>query len=189
MVKRQIDWSKPDYLLSGSAEQVEAYHVLMRLGIMDKLQPYDPLLAGTFPIGIQIPGSDLDILCEVIDCPAFEKVAGKLFQHYEGYGVSRRVVNGMERINIRFESNGWPIELFGQNKPTREQNGYRHMMIEHRMLQLLGVPFRDAVLALKRSGVKTEPAFAQLLGLAGDPYEAMLEAAMLTDEQLMALRQ
>jgi hypothetical protein len=43
------------------------------------------------------------------------------------------------------------------------------------------------VLALRREGAKTEPAFASLLGLAGDPYAAMLELHDRPEAVLTAL--
>ena len=49
------------------------------------------------------------------------------------------------------------------------------MIIEHHILQQEGEDFKRKVVALKESGMKTEPAFAQLLGLDGDPYLALLE--------------
>jgi hypothetical protein len=81
----------------------------------------------------------------------------------------------MEAIVANFSIDGIAIEIFGQNIPTREQNGYRHMLIEHRILQERGEVFREAVIALKKSGIKTEPAFAQLLQIEGDPYLGLLE--------------
>ena len=53
--------------------------------------------------------------------------------------------------------------------------GYLHMVIEYKILLQKGESFRQQVIALKQSGLKTEPAFAQLLGLPGNPYTALLE--------------
>ena len=47
------------------------------------------------------------------------------------------------------------------------------MVIEGRLLDLAGESFRHNVIELEQSGLKTEPAFARLLGLNGDPYEAL----------------
>lgn len=81
----------------------------------------------------------------------------------------------------------WPIEFFGQNKPTTEQNGYLHMIIEDRMLSLYGKKFKEQIIQLKSTGMKTEPAFAKILRLEGDPYLRILELIKWTDEELRDL--
>lgn len=75
---------------------------------------------------------------------------------------------------VSFEVEGLAVEVFGQALPTACQNAYRHMVIEARLLALGGAALRQQVLARKASGVKTEPAFAQMMGIAGDPYYALL---------------
>ena len=44
---------------------------------------------------------------------------------------------------------------------------------------------REAIRALKRDGLKTEPAFGQYFGIMGDPYAALLDLAALDDETLL----
>lgn len=41
------------------------------------------------------------------------------------------------------------------------------------------------IIALKRDGVKTEPAFAKLLNLNGNPYEELLNLEFLTDKEII----
>ncbi|MNC60542.1 hypothetical protein D3C75_1104260 [compost metagenome] len=65
-----------------------------------------------------------------------------------------------------------------------QQNGYLHMLLEQRILNVLGAGFREAVIEMKKIGTKTEPAFARLLNLEGDPYEALLHLSGLTPEEL-----
>ncbi len=48
------------------------------------------------------------------------------------------------------------------------------MLVEYAVLQAGGEPWRRAVQQLKEKGMKTEPAFAALLRLPGNPYEALL---------------
>ena len=46
---------------------------------------------------------------------------------------------------------------------------------------------KSKVIELKQSGQKTEPAFAALLQLQGDPYAAMLKLEKLSDDELVSL--
>jgi hypothetical protein len=159
------------------------------MDILQQLKAFDPVLVGTVPIGIQVKGSDLDIICSVQDFDAFEECVEKLFSKYNLFACHRKIVGGLERVVVSFEYGGWPFELFCQRVPTPMQNGYRHMVIEARMLRLYGEAFREQVVKLKAAGVKTEPAFAQLLNLEGDPYLRLLELYDHTEEQLAALWQ
>lgn len=182
-------WLHTEYLSTGSTVQIEVYRLLKKHRILIDLSSYNPILVGTVPIGIQVEGSDLDIICEVNDFNEFERFVGQRYGGYERFEIARRIVDGEERIKANFTIEDWPIELFGQNKPTTEQNGYRHMVVEDRMLRLFGARFRQEVIRLKTEGIKTEPAFALLLGLSEDPYARLLELEGWTDEELMALYQ
>lgn len=80
----------------------------------------------------------------------------------------------------------WEIEIFCQHVATEYQRGVRHFRIEKRLLALRP-QLRERIVDLKQGGRKTEPAFAQSLGLTGDPYEALLHLEGLPDEQLEKL--
>ncbi len=159
-------------------------HVLKSLRIFGILHEYHPVLAGTFPLGIDIPGSDLDIICEVHDLDAFENVVRAAFGEYAGFRVSRESVRDVPTIIANFDYAGLPIEIFGQPKPVTEQNAYRHLLVEERLLAIGGETARDAIRALKLAGFKTEPAFARYFNLAGDPYDVLLELSFLNDDEL-----
>lgn len=62
----------------------------------------------------------------------------------------------------------------------------RHFLIEVRLLDLFE-DLKSRVIELKRSGLKTEPAFAKALGLAGDPYVAILKLDGVDDGELFAM--
>lgn len=49
------------------------------------------------------------------------------------------------------------------------------MVIEKKILNEKGETFRLSVLEKKKEGKNTESAFAELLGLEGDPYSSLLE--------------
>jgi len=57
----------------------QVYQVLQDLGVINILQNYSPTLAGTVPLGIDIPGSDLDIICEVYNLQDFQELVITVF--------------------------------------------------------------------------------------------------------------
>ena len=50
-------------------------------------------------------------------------------------------------MNFKFE--GFDFELFAQPKPVRNQNAYRHMIVEH-MLLMQHPHIREEIIRLKR---------------------------------------
>ncbi len=172
---------------TGNQTQSDVYRLLNKYKLLQILRDYTPILVGTVPIGINIQTSDLDIICEVKNFVVFEIQVREQFEHFRDFSLIRREVEGMERIKVNFMIERWPIEIFGQNKPTDEQNGYLHMVIEDRMLKLFGLKFKEQIIKLKIEGLKTEPAFARLLQLDGDPYLKLLQINKWSDEELRDL--
>lgn len=168
------DFRNLDYLKSGNARQQEAYRVLTQYKLFEKLAPYQPLLAGTIPLDIDTPQSDLDIVCCWIDKGIFLKSVSEHFSAYPFFTLRKKTVGGIPSMIAGFEVDGFVVEIFGQPVPSHRQAAYRHMLIEHKLLLQHGEAFKQQVIQLKLQGCKTEPAFAQLLGLEGDPYEALL---------------
>lgn len=164
-----------DHLQHGSARQRQAYATLHAHRVMELLQSYDPILVGTIPIGIDIASSDLDIICHAVDLEAFAEALHAHFAHAAGWRMRMQDQRGKQAVIANFRLDDFEVEVFAQDVPTRMQLGYRHMVVEHRLLAQHGADFRAQVIALKQQGIKTEPAFAMLLGLAGDPYLALLQ--------------
>ena len=164
-----------EYLSHGSTRQKEAYQVLTELNIYEILSDFSPILVGTIPINIDIPDSDLDIICEVHDFNVFRDILDKHFKSMNRYRLSIKTVNEVPRIVCNFEYTGWIIELYGQPMPTQMQNGYKHMIIENRILTICGDKCNEKIRNFKKSGLKTEPAFGAYLKLNGNPYEILLE--------------
>lgn len=180
-----MNWFDIAYLLNGNERQKAAYDCLQKLGIFDHLADYSPVLVGTIPIDIDIEGSDLDILLKAQDLPALATKLERLYQPKESrYGEQ----NGVPYYLAKLDADNFEIEFFVQDKATTLQNGYRHMLIEYRLLQLGGETAREAIRQLKKDGMKTEPAFAHYFGILQDPYESLLEISAWDDEKLQKLR-
>lgn len=69
---------------------------------------------------------------------------------------------------------GFGFEIFAQPLPVYRQYAFRHMIVEHRLLKKKGSVFQKRIIELKSSGLSTEEAFAALLNLSGEFYEALL---------------
>ncbi|MDR6461405.1 hypothetical protein J2786_004559 [Chryseobacterium vietnamense] len=170
------DFTRIDYLRDGNERQKRAYEILTKYRVFEKLEDYSPILAGTVPIEIDIKGSDLDLIFEVDLKFEQDFLDDLLFCQLipQDVEVEHPIVNGEECITLNFMLEGFPIEIFGQNKPTTEQNAYLHMVAEYKILQEKGEKFKQKIIELKKQGIKTEPAFGILLGLE-NPYEDLLK--------------
>ncbi len=163
------------YLQNGSKRQMQAYNELRGIAVFEELQAFRPLLAGTIPIGINLATSDLDIICHCSDHEIFGNKLTELYGNKPAFKIGTRLKRGIPATIARFEGRYFQIEIFGQDIPSEEQNAWRHMMIEHKILQSQDEAFRLEIIRLKASGLSTEEAFAKLLGIDGDPYEGLLE--------------
>lgn len=154
-------------------------------GALEGLAPFDPHIAGTPPLGIALPSSDIDILCETHDPAIFADHLRDRFGSMAGFSLHLRPE--LKAVIGRFEAHGWPFEIFGQTMPVIRQQGWRHFLIEKRLLALGGDDLRNRIMVLRRSGLKTEPAFTQALALSGDPYAAILALEGWSDDTLLTL--
>lgn len=170
-----IDFTNIAYLKTGKPTQVQAYNTLTQNSIIEVLSEFDPILAGTIPININIENSDLDIICYWQNKTVFINKLKLLFENEKDFEIREIEINGNKSVIANFKTDHFEIEVFGQNIPSKNQNGYKHMIIEHEILQSKDENFRLEIIKLKQNGYKTEPAFAYLLGLNGDPYIELLK--------------
>lgn len=170
-----------EYLEAGTDKQRLCYRILKEINILDILYNYNPIVVGTIPIQIDIEESDIDIVCCAENLSEIRDVVRL---HYSTYNLFSDSIGDVYVAN--FEYLGLPIEIYAESIPTLEQNGYRHMVIEDRIMKLAGDRFRQKVIRLKQQGYKTEPAFGELLRL-DNPYLDLLEFEALTDDELKLL--
>jgi hypothetical protein len=185
----QTIWKDPSYLVAGTSRQRRTYAVLKDLGILTTLGTFDPVVAGTIPLDIDLPGSDIDIICEVTPAvsQSFEQLLHTHYGHLPGFRFGK-VASGLQPALVSsFCYAQVEIEVFGQDLPTVQQYAFRHMVVEHAVLRAGGAPWRTAVRRLKEQGLKTEPAFATLLQLPGNPYEALLTLEGLSTAELASM--
>jgi len=175
------DFTNIDYLKTGDFTQQMAYKALTENQILHYLQNFDPLLVGTVPLAIAIENSDLDIICHWKAKEEFIAAIQLHFGNFNRFFLKEFEVKGMPTVLANFHTADFEIEIFGQNIPSRQQLGYRHMTVENALLLDRGEDFKSRIIALKKQGYKTEPAFAKLLAIEGDPYQGLLDYEYLVD--------
>ncbi|MEH8184050.1 MULTISPECIES: DUF4269 domain-containing protein [Aeromonas] len=174
------NWRRLDYLAHGNERQRSA-HALLTAGVWDALaaQCADLALVSTLAIGLDRPGSDLDILCQHPNPAAFAATFAD--QDWQASAKGENIWL-LERVFPCAADSGcdnhiasWPLELYVTPAPIETLNGWRHLTLMAALLQHFGDAFYREVLRLRlEQGLKGEAAMCRLLGLAGDPYAALL---------------
>ncbi|SEQ88459.1 protein of unknown function [Virgibacillus subterraneus] len=169
---------------TGNEIQQTAYKAVNELGTFNELSMYNPVLCGTLPIGIDVEGSDLDVIMEVQELNDFKDRLQSLYSSKESFKINTTTIRNKEVIKANFIFNNFEFELFGQDQPVHKQHAYLHMVIELELLQQ-DSKLRKNVVKLKQQGYKTEPAFCTILGITGDPYAGLIqfgvEKGIITD--------
>ncbi len=162
-----------NYLESGNEVQRRAFRVIHQLGILEDMSKYNPVLCGTIPIAIDIKGSDLDIILEVYEPDRFSEDVKSRYGQLDGFVLQELTMSDMPTVLTNFHYGGFEFELFAQPRAVEQQNAYLHMLVEHHLL-MTNPQIKAEIIRLKEQGMKTEPAFAHVLGVAGDPYDELL---------------
>jgi len=192
MSRVSFDLYSIEYLKDGSERQRRAYAVLKELGLIEKISLWTGgeiemglhlTLAGSVPIDVAVENSDLDIIVCAPDLKAMGEIFRRELGSFHGFRQERGIVLGVATLMTHFEFGGEVFEIFTQNVPIPRQNAVVHMLVEERLLLLGGDGFRDKGMALRRAGVKTEPAFGEVLGLE-EPYRDLLALEDLSDAEL-----
>jgi hypothetical protein len=159
---------------------------LAECDVLARLAAFDPRVAGTPPLGLDVPGSDIDVLCFAPDARAFTDTVWHNFSSAPAF-TAKQLMREPRPVVASFEAAGWRIEIYGAAIPVEQQRGWRHFAVEQRLLALGGEALAATVLAQRGRGMKTEPAFAAVLGLSGDPYLALLDLGEQDDQTLVSL--
>jgi len=158
--------------------------ILEALALPQVLAAFDARIIGTPPLGLDLPTSDIDVICDVRDVEKFTETVRAIFGKETGFAIERR--GGPARpVVVNFVREGWPIEIYAVDQPTLEQPGWLHFDVEQRLLALGGKSLKEAVRQRRIDGAKTEPAFADALALKGDPYMALMTLAREDERELV----
>ncbi len=182
-----MNFTDPSYLLSGNARQQKVYRVISSLGIMERFVDNHPVVCGVIPIGIDLPGSEVNIIMQANDLPRLMKEIDAAYASMKKFeqGISR--VDDKASLAASFEYEGTRIQLFVSETPVQDQDAYRHMVQEHRLLLAGGGELTERIVQRKKEGAGTEEAFAFILGLSGSADDALTRIESLSDSAVCDL--
>jgi phosphoglycolate phosphatase-like HAD superfamily hydrolase/predicted metalloenzyme YecM len=171
----------------GTNRQQSAWRAIQTLPALDLLGPWR--LAGTIPLNIETPDSDLDIICCVADLDQWSELVAQHFSALREFRIKRTEIGGRPTGVARFIFDNFKWEIFAQTQHLHEQRAIVHLVVEDWLLQLGGALARDSIRTLKTAGLATEPAFAAWFGIPGDPWDALADVAhrMARDQFWMPL--
>jgi len=167
--------------------QTLIWSAIQKSRVLDILQSFDPLLAGTFPLGLAVEHSDIDVILNVKNHNEFAALARSEWGSLEDFNLKNKVVDELPTTLVKFSIDGILFELFAQEKESVKQNAYLHFLAEERLLKLGGPSLKTKVKELRAKGMKTEEAFARALGLNEDPYMELLKVQKYSNQQMSQL--
>lgn len=156
-----------------AAKLPAALSALEKSGLSRALASFDPILAGTIPLGLELKDSDLDICCR-FGTPSAWNVLIDFLKTFPAFAQKEKVFSSGPATLIYLRLDDWPVEIIFQQIPVYQQMAVRHLWVEAQFLYKYGEHFQEKVRAVRTLGYKTEPAFARVLALPGDPYQALL---------------
>ncbi|MEY2987432.1 MAG: hypothetical protein RJB13_953 [Pseudomonadota bacterium] len=186
-------------------ENIPLSNALSSLNLLERLRAFDPLIAGSFPLNLQSPGSDVDILLDsrgastffvqdalefVTDATGITEALTfltEMFSQQDDFQIKQRLIDGLPVVIASFVFQGLPFELFAQPLTTVHQNAWRHLLAEERILKCGGSKAYQRVKALRELGLKTEKAFASALQRRDDPFDELLQLQKMSNVELKAL--
>ncbi len=190
MVKDPLQWVmemlQPQRLLEGDWIQRQVYEALERMQLLSVLAPFEPIVTGTYPLGVHIAGSDLDVSCYLPLSGELEQV---LLHHFSGYPQFRMLHQEREGIPTLIARWYWgmlPVEVFAQPIPPLEQRAVRHLLIEQFLLEQFPA-LRPEVRKLKQQGLNTEAAFVRALGIEAEPFSFLYDLSFQPVERILEI--
>lgn len=150
------------------------YARLQASGVLDTLAPYQPVLVGSYPLGLAPAGAPIEIVCRATDLPAFARV---LERAYNGNGLALHPgsLDVQEAVFGEFTLDELPLEVAAQPDHEHRRLAAATLGIA-RVLEIEGQATRDRLAARIAAGEDWLEAAMQLTGLDRTALESLSTA-------------
>ncbi len=177
---------QPERLLDGDWAQRFAYEALVRMRLFTILKPFQPVLAGTYPLGIHIPGSDLDVNCFLPPTGELEEILIQFFSGYPHFHLRHSEKQGVPTLIARWQWGPLPVEIFAQPMDPLQQRAVRHLLVEALLLHQFP-DIRARIRAYKQEGMSTEAAFCHVFGIEAEPYSFLYDVSFQPVDRIIEI--
>lgn len=164
----------------------QVFSSLKNSGVLEKLRPFNPLVVGTFPLGLSVDNSDMDICAEFQNENDFVSTVNNSFSGFSNFHLEHTTIKSGTAILIKFSFENINYEIIGQHVSSCKQIAFQHFQIEEKILKY-GQCQTEILKLRTEKGLKTEPAFAQHLCLVGDGFTELLELNKKSIAQLKTI--
>jgi Domain of unknown function (DUF4269) len=110
------------------------YPRLQATGLLDSLAPYEPVVVGSYPLGVAGPDSRLEIVCRAVDMPAFARTMERAYGEREGFALHPGSLDLEDAVFAEFELDGLQLEVAAQPQHVHRSLGAATMGVS-RVLQ------------------------------------------------------
>jgi predicted metalloenzyme YecM len=152
----------------------QVFSSIKNSGVLEKLRAFNPLVVGTFPLGLSVNNSDVDICVDFQNENDFISSVNSSLASFANFELAPTKINSGTAVIVKFSFENIHFEIIGQHMASCKQIAFQHFQIEEKILKY-GQCHGEILNLRAQQGFKTEPAFAKHLCLVGDPYHELLE--------------
>jgi hypothetical protein len=162
------------------------YERLHASGLLDTLAPYEPVIVGSYPLGIAPDGARIEIVCRATDLPAFARVLERSYGGGE-LAVHPGSLGPEDAVFAEFAVDGLPVEVSGQRDHEHRRLGAATVGIS-RVLEHEGPVTRDRLAARVAAGDDWLDAAMDQTGLSRSALEALATANTAVAQRVLGVR-
>ncbi len=121
----------------GSERGRAAVYALETSALFETLAAFTPTLIGTIPLGVETAHSDLDVACFAPNLADFAQTV-RTYAAMPTFFLKEKRVRGVPCVIAGFRCADVDVQIFAQPQPVLVQYGYRHLVVEERLLACAG---------------------------------------------------
>ena len=183
----QMDWENVEFLSQGTSQQRQAWELASSRHVFEKLESFQPIVAGEYPLDLVTETSPLVILVNPTNLKSFLVDVKAMFASEKDFSVAWKAVDRVPTICAIFKITHLTVEIWAQPHPVNAQKRYIETQVIARLIAIGGERAKSAIrYALQEKKYTLEKAVADYFNLKSTPpQQQLLELAEHSDQALM----